>query len=62
MPTPETFDDILARAMTGAEKNAFDAAIEICRAMDGYCNQCCADAIERFRKSVHKQDNAPRLN
>jgi hypothetical protein len=64
MPTEKSgFDAIIADAMVKAQNSAFDAAIEICRKMDGSCNQCCADAIQRFRDAVQIQDNkAPTLN
>jgi hypothetical protein len=59
MPKTEAlgFEAVIADAMIKAQNSAFEAAIDICRSMDGSCNQCCADAIERFRHAVCVQDN-----
>jgi hypothetical protein len=50
-----TYEDMIARVIKTARNSALEAAIDICRSMDGSCNECCADAIERFRAFM--QDN-----
>ena len=54
MPTDKTDDgaSIIHQAMVAASNSAFEAAIEICLAMDGRCNECCAKAIDDMRRSV----------
>jgi hexokinase len=56
MPTDKTTEQerasIIREAMALARNSAFLAAIEICISLDGYCNACCARAIDMMRRET----------